>query len=237
MRRQVISFALILAMLFSFFYFGNTENTDAKKSSVIKKKITMFVGQKKSIKLKKNTKIKWKSSNKKVATVNKKGDIKAKKVGKTKITAKLSNKKINYIIKVNKRKYTPKQPVQTNQPPVITSTPIPKPVVPTYTPEPTVMPTPKGNIRIAFDVNPNILTKSTKNIYGTMDAYPNTYFVIKVNNKEILKKDYNEASTEYNIEVDFSDYNSGDVIIISRIYDTNKGSGYVMPFGKQFILI
>ena len=65
------------------------------------KKVTMFVGQTKKLKIKnkrKNAKVKWYSKNKSVAKVTKKGKVIAKNVGKTTIIAKVKKKK--YICKV-----------------------------------------------------------------------------------------------------------------------------------------
>lgn len=60
------------------------------------KKVTMFVGQTKKLKIKnkrKNAKVKWYSKNKSVAKVTKKGKVIAKNVGKTTIIAKVKKKK------------------------------------------------------------------------------------------------------------------------------------------------
>lgn len=57
-----------------------------------------------TLKLKNNKKkIKWSSSNKKVATVTKKGKVKGKKVGKATITAKVGKKKYKCKINVKKK--------------------------------------------------------------------------------------------------------------------------------------
>ena len=59
-----------------------------------RKKITLSVGEKTTLKVK-NAKgtVKWSSSNKKVASVSK-GSVRAKKEGKAKITAKIGKKKL-----------------------------------------------------------------------------------------------------------------------------------------------
>ena len=60
------------------------------------KKVSMFVGQKKKLKIKnkrKKTKVKWYSKNKSIAKVTKKGKVIAKNVGKTTIVAKVKKKK------------------------------------------------------------------------------------------------------------------------------------------------
>ena len=54
-------------------------------------------------------KVKWSSSNKKIATVNKKGVVKGKKIGKARITAKVGKKKYicNVTVKENAVYFTP----------------------------------------------------------------------------------------------------------------------------------
>lgn len=68
----------------------------AKKAAVKPAKVTISVGQKKKLKLKgkpAGAKITWKSTNKKVAKVNKKGVVKGKKPGKATIKIKIKPKK------------------------------------------------------------------------------------------------------------------------------------------------
>ena len=72
------------------------KKSSKKSSKKSKNTISLKVGSKKKLKVKgvsKKTKIKWKSSKKKVAAVSKKGVVKAKKAGTTKITAKYGKKK------------------------------------------------------------------------------------------------------------------------------------------------
>lgn len=99
-------------------------NVQAKsKMKLNKKKVTLYVGKKVKLKVKNKNikgKIKWKSTNKKVAVVTKKGRVKAKKQGKATIIAKVGKKKLKCKIVVKKKK----KPVTT------------KPVVPTK-PQPT----------------------------------------------------------------------------------------------------
>ena len=77
------------------------------KIRINKKKVTMYVGKKLKLKIKgiKAKKVKWSSSNKKVATV-KKGIVKAKKKGRVIITAKVKGKKYKCKINVKKKKNT-----------------------------------------------------------------------------------------------------------------------------------
>ena len=68
----------------------------AKKMSLNKKKVTIRVGKSVRLKLKNaKKKVKWKSANKKIATVSAKGVVRGKKAGKTKITAKCKGKKFS----------------------------------------------------------------------------------------------------------------------------------------------
>lgn len=94
----IVMFIFIIAMPI-------TANAATLKLS--KKKATLTVG--KTVQLKVNgTKksVKWSSSNKKIATVSKKGKVKGKKVGKAVITAKVGKKKLKCKITVKKKKTT-----------------------------------------------------------------------------------------------------------------------------------
>ncbi|MCR5737230.1 MAG: Ig-like domain-containing protein, partial [Eubacterium sp.] len=81
-----------------------TTGKSSKKISLSKKSAKIQKGQKLKLKLKnaKASKVKWTSSRKKVATVSKKGVVKAKKKGKTTITAKYKGKKYRCKITVKK---------------------------------------------------------------------------------------------------------------------------------------
>ncbi len=89
---------------------------DAKsKIKLNKKKVTLQVGKSVTLKVKgTKKKVTWKSSKKKVATVSKKGKVKAKKVGKAKITAKVAGKKL--VCKVTVKKKSVKKPATTTMP-------------------------------------------------------------------------------------------------------------------------
>lgn len=69
----------------------NKKKLTLKKGKKYQLKITVKPNNKATVKLAKS-KLKWKSSNKKVVTVSKKGKLKAKKKGKATITVKYSNK-------------------------------------------------------------------------------------------------------------------------------------------------
>ena len=76
----------------------------SKKVKLNKTKATIYVGKTVTLKVK-NTKkkVKWSTSNKKVATVTKKGKVKGKKAGKATITAKVGKKKYQCKITVKKK--------------------------------------------------------------------------------------------------------------------------------------
>lgn len=84
-------------------------DAQAAKAKISAKKITLTVGQKKTLTVKKGSKkvkgVKWKTSNKKVATV-KSGKVTAKKEGKATITAIVKKKKYTCKVTVKKKKST-----------------------------------------------------------------------------------------------------------------------------------
>ena len=109
----IICFLLILAQI------SSVATVSAAKVKLCKKKLTLCVGDTYLLKLKGTSqKIKWSSSKKKIATVNKIGKITAKKEGKTTITA--TSKGKSYTCKVTVKKAskstTPSLPEQTTTP-------------------------------------------------------------------------------------------------------------------------
>ena len=85
----------------------------AKAPKLNKKTITLRAGAKKQLKvknLKKKQKVKWKSSKKKIATVSKKGLVRAKKIGITKIVAKVGKKKLVCHVRVLPKKIVIRRP-------------------------------------------------------------------------------------------------------------------------------
>lgn len=97
----VLAGALVIT---SVFVLG--QQTDAKaKVKLNKKKLVLTVGKKAKLKVKgTKKKVKWSSSKKKIATVTKKGVVKAKKKGTAKIVAKIGKKKYTCKVVVKAKK-------------------------------------------------------------------------------------------------------------------------------------
>ena len=113
--KKIIVFMLVVALSFSSLSINNV--SAASKVKINKKKVVLYVGKTTTLKLKNNKKkIRWTSSNKKIATVSKKGKVKAKKVGKTIVIAKVGKKKYKctVIVKKRKTKTTTKKPLNNN---------------------------------------------------------------------------------------------------------------------------
>ena len=99
----LLIFSLILGLLVP--GLGSMEVQAAKKPKLNKKKLTMYVGDSKTLKVKNAVgKVTWSSSRKKVASVNKKGKIKARKAGNAVITAKTGKKKLTCKVTVKPKK-------------------------------------------------------------------------------------------------------------------------------------
>ena len=102
--------AIVLAFVLSMSMIPTTNVSAAKKVKLNKTKATIYVGKTVTLKLKNNKKkIKWSSSNKKVAIVTKKGKVKGKKAGKVTITAKAGKKKYKCKITVKNQKQNMKK--------------------------------------------------------------------------------------------------------------------------------
>ena len=73
----------------------------ASKPKLSKTKVTMYIGQSLKLSVKGASKVKWKTSDKKIATVTSSGKVKAKKAGKVTITATVKEKKLKCKITVS----------------------------------------------------------------------------------------------------------------------------------------
>lgn len=94
--KKAITFYLTAVMIMIGILGGSHELSAAKS----KKEMTLIKGETKKLPLKNRKKYIYKSNNKKVISVTKKGTVKAKKVGKAKITARKGKKKIICMVKV-----------------------------------------------------------------------------------------------------------------------------------------
>lgn len=104
-RITAMALALGMSLCLAGMTAGGAE-TSAKSAKIKlnRKKAILRVGKKLKLKVKgTKKKVKWRSSKKKVATVSKKGVVKAKKPGKTVITAKAGKKKCRCEITVKKK--------------------------------------------------------------------------------------------------------------------------------------
>ncbi len=127
-KKLVIAF-LILALCISS-GIGVVQTNAAGKVKLNKTKVSLMVGKTVTLKLKgTKKKVKWISKNKSVATVSAKGKVKAKKVGSTKIIAKVSGKKYSCKVTVTQKKPVP----QRTKRPEVKYNPV---LEPTFTPEP-----------------------------------------------------------------------------------------------------
>ncbi len=225
--KKNIAFVLMITMSLSVILNENITNVVAREGLVTRKSITIIKGHKKQLKLNKKSKITWKSSNNKVASVNKKGVVKAKKIGKARITARFSGKIVQYNVKVI-RKEKPAQPESSNIPaassPVLTAVP-----TPTCWGMQTLKPTPLVMVQY-WKLDNKEITTATKNISGmTLEYSDDTILKISVEvNGEVIaeksfeEKKYNEIMHEYmyefSLDVDFSNCNMGDKIYINRMF-------------------
>ena len=158
LKKQTISIGLCFALAVSTFS-AFTPATAAAKAKLVKKKLTLTVGQKKKIAIKskkKKAKYSFKASNKK-ASVSKSGVITAKKAGKVKIAVKeklkKKTRKVGTITVTIKKKIAQNTtgPALSTPTPVVTATPAASPsneptaeptATATATPTPKVTPTP-----------------------------------------------------------------------------------------------
>ena len=105
-KKGIRSLAILLVLVLTL-GFSPVTNVEAKAAPRLNyKKVTLVQGKKKKLKvrnLRRRRKVKWYSTKKSVATVNKKGVVKAKKKGKTYIVAKVGKKKYRCKVIVKKK--------------------------------------------------------------------------------------------------------------------------------------
>ena len=193
LKKQTISIGLCFALAVSTFS-AFTPATAAAKAKLVKKKLTLTVGQKKKIAIKskkKKAKYSFKASNKK-ASVSKSGVITAKKAGKVKITVKeklkKKTRKVGTITVTIKKKTAQNTTVPAlNTPtPVVTATPAASP-----SNEPTAEPTTTATAIPAPKATPTPFPENPE-----FSNIPNGYTAKNQTNKgEVERFEY--ESTEY----------------------------------------
>ena len=107
MKKIILSVFIALSMIFVMPVvipgLQNISTVQAASVKINKKKLTLNVKENYTLKIKgTSSKIKWSTSNKKIAKVSSKGKVTAKKKGKVTITAKVKGKKYKCKIKVEK---------------------------------------------------------------------------------------------------------------------------------------
>ncbi len=134
MKNKAIIWLCVITLLV-----GMSEPVMAKKKvSLTKKKLTMAVGEKVTLKVKGAVKkVKWSSNKKKIAQVNKKGVVKGKRKGQAKITAKTGKYKLVCKVTVYEKENNEAKAdnVINNVQPALQGTPVPQR---NYTPRPKV---------------------------------------------------------------------------------------------------
>ena len=107
-KKGIRSLALLLALILAI-GFSPVTNVEAKAAPRLNyKKVTLVQGKKKRLKVRnlsrrRRRKVKWYSTRKSVATVNRKGVVKAKRKGKAYIVAKVGKKKYRCKVIVKKK--------------------------------------------------------------------------------------------------------------------------------------
>lgn len=97
-KKRISVFSMLFAIAVSSFPIYSVQAMATPKLST--NKLIMVKGTKSALKVKNGKKVKWKSSNKKIATVSSKGKVTAKKKGSTMIYATVNKKKLKCVVKV-----------------------------------------------------------------------------------------------------------------------------------------
>ena len=157
--------------------------------------VKLTVGQRKNLGVKARTRLSYKSSNPKVVTVDKKGNLTAKKTGTAKITVtalanNTYNKASRTITVTVVKKFIPKQTesVKPIQPPKQTETAKPTATpIPTATPAPTAMPEPTKTPQPTATPAPTEAPKPTSVPEPTEAPQPNISYVTSMHFNETSK--------------------------------------------------
>ena len=172
-RKTFLSGILALALVFSTLL--PVPGSDAASVKISKKNLTLEKGQSYPLKIKgTKKKVTWKSGNKKIASVTKKGVVKAKKKGKTTITAKVMAKKYRCSVTVKAKKaISTARPANTNKPAVTV-----KPTVtnkPAATVKPTVTNKPAATVKPTVTQSPSSSGMTESEAYRILNSLRSTY--------------------------------------------------------------
>ena len=115
MKRKI---AIICSLLLTTSCIGTINTQASSKYMRNHAKYELTVGSSVQLKVKAQSKVKWHSENKKVATVSSKGVVKAKRVGTATIIAKVKKKKLSCKIRVRKKETNPDNATTPTQLPV-----------------------------------------------------------------------------------------------------------------------
>ena len=198
-----------------------TSAAATKNIKFVKSKQTVYVGKKLTLKIsvpkkykKQTSKIKWSSSNKKVAVVNKKGVVTAKKTGKTVIKAKFYGTTAKCTVTVKKKTTTVKPTVK----PDTTATPAPT-AVPAESSTPTESSVPTESSKPSETKTPVESTKPTESAAPTESSTP-------VPTESVAPTAAPEQSTQPTQTPDAGKGEVRTVYLVNRDYDGSLKIGF-----------
>ncbi len=189
-KKSLIVFTALCVILTGILYttdFQTTAVAAAPKIQLNKKSITLTRGKSTTLKIKgTKKKAKWSSANKKIAIINQKGKVTAKKKGSTKITARIGKKK--YLCKIKVIDPKPKKSNPHKKKPLPETTPVPTSTV--LPPAPTIVPT----IKPTIEVSSITLNQPSKTLYiGDSFFLETAIYPENASNKTITWNSSNEA--------------------------------------------
>ena len=248
--------ALLLAVTLMFFMPVASSQTKAKVR-LNKTKITMYVGKKVTLKVnggssKQKKRATWKTSNKKVATVSKKGVVKAKSKGSAKITVRVAGRKLICKVTVKNKPVvqnnrTSGASVATTKKSITTPSSTRQPL-PTSTPNtgatkepaqggteaPTATPTPKPKAGIIFSQNSGVYKDAFdltiqgpegSTVYYTTDGSEPLY------DQETIDNSPREEGLPFVLTEENEEFKS------SKVTTSYSGDDVTLTFGKQYSTI
>lgn len=250
--QQLFSMVLIFAFVLTGIMTEKHSIAEAKaKVKLNKKKVTLAAGKKTKLKVKNyKKKVTWRSSKKKVATVNKKGVVTAKKQGTAKITAKAGKKKYSCTVTVKAKKSPARREdsvVPASEKPANTPN-VPSAAIPTVSPGSSPEVSPGHSPAVLQDaprflcfkngngeeiqVDQSVLSLRHKTTVATLDEKIQTVGSDWINKDEmvLLELSYENKKRDTMVEIvlDDSDYGKG------QIYTTSASVNKILNVDTQF---